>query len=59
MEINLSTFLFPIDGGEVVRITDHNNRRTLFEGKKVMCPSFDVNVVSVWTNNEKIIIEVA
>jgi hypothetical protein len=24
-----------------------------------MCPSFDVDVVSVWTNNGKIIIEVA
>ena len=59
MQISLSMFLSPIDGGEVVRITDYNNRRTLFEGKKVMCPSFDVDVVSVWTNNGKIIIEVA
>lgn len=58
MKISLSMFLSPIDGGEVVRITDYNNRRTLFEGKKVMCPSFDVDVVSVWTCNERIIIEV-
>ena len=59
MNIHLSKFLSPIDGGEVVRITDYNNRRTLFEGKRVMCPFFDVDVISVWTNNGKIIIEVA
>jgi hypothetical protein len=58
MQISLSIFLSPIDGGEVVRITNHNDRRTLFEGKKVMCPSFDVDVVSVWTGNGRIIIEV-
>lgn len=59
MNISLNMFLSPIDGGEVVRIKDHNNQRTLFEGKKVMCPFFDVDVVCVWTNNERIIIEVA
>lgn len=59
MTLSLSAFLSPIDGGELVRIKDHNNQRTLFEGKKVMCPFFDVDVVGVWTNNERIIIEVA
>lgn len=56
--MNLSTFLFPVDGGEIVRITDHNTKRTMFEGKKVMCPYFDVDVVAVWTNNGRIVIEV-
>ena len=59
MRISLSMFLSPIDGGEAVRITDYNNKRTLFEGKKVMCPPFDVDVIGVWTNNGRIIIEVA
>lgn len=59
MRISLSMFLSPIDGGEVVRITNYNDKRTLFEGKKVMCPSFDVDVIGVWTNNGRIIIEVA
>ena len=52
-------FLSSIDGGEVVRITDYNNRRTMFEGKKAMCPFFNVDVIGVWTNSGKIIIEVA
>jgi hypothetical protein len=51
-------FLSPIDGGEIVRITRYNDKRTMFEGKKVMCPFFDVEVVGVWTNNGRIIIEV-
>ena len=59
MKMTLSMFLSVIDGGEVVRITDYNNHRTMFEGKKVMCPTFDVDVIGVWTNNERIIIEVA
>jgi len=59
MKINLSMFLSVIDGGEVIRIADYNNHRTMFEGKKVMCPFFDVDVIGVWTNNGKIIIEVA
>jgi hypothetical protein len=56
--MHLSTFLFLIDGGEIVRITGHNTKRTMFEGIKVMCPYFDVDVVAVWTNNGRIVIEV-
>ena len=59
MRMNLSTFLSVIDGGEIVRITDCNSKRTKFEGKKVMCPFFDVDVIGVWTSNGRIIIEVA
>lgn len=59
MRIHLSTFLSPIDGGEIVRITDSNSKRTMFEGKKTMCPFFDVDVIGVWTSNGRIIIEVA
>ena len=59
MRMNLSTFLSPIDGGEIVRITDSNSKRTMFEGKRVMCPFFDVDVIGVWTNNGRIVIEVA
>ena len=59
MKISLSLFLSVIDGGEVVRITNYNNHSTMFEGKKIMCPFFDVDVIGVWTNNGKIIIEVA
>ena len=58
MRVNLAMFLSPIDGGEIVRITRYNDKRTMFEGKKVMCPFFDVEVVGVWTNNGRIIIEV-
>ena len=58
MRLSLSIFLMPIDGGEIVRISDHNNKRTIFEGKKVMCPEIDADVVTVWTNNERIIIEI-
>lgn len=59
MKMNLSLLLTVIDGGETVRITDYNNHRVMFEGKKVMCPFFDVDVIGVWTNDGKIIIEVA
>lgn len=59
MRMNLSIFLSVIDGAEVIRIKDYNNGRTMFEGKKVMCPFFDVNVIGVWTSNGRIIIEVA
>lgn len=59
MKMHLSTFLSPIDDGEIVRITDHNNKRTMFEGKKAMCPYFAYDVVAVWTSNGRIIIEVA
>lgn len=58
MRVRLSTLLAPIDGGEIVRITDHNTKRTMFEGKKVMCPYFAYDVVAVWTNNGRIVIEV-
>lgn len=59
MRMSLSMFLSPIDGGEIVRIAHSNSKRTMFEGKKFMCPFFDVDVVGVWTNNGKIVIEVA
>lgn len=58
MRLSLSMFLLPIDGEEIVRITNHNNKQTMFEGKKVMCPFFDVDVIGVWTNNGRIVIEV-
>lgn len=59
MKVRLSTFLSPIDGGEIVRIADYNNKRTMFEGKKVMCPYFAYDVIAVWTSNGRIVIEVA
>ena len=59
MKMNLSMFLSPIDSGEIVKITDYNSQRTMFEGKKFMCPFFDVDVIGVWTRNGRIIIEVA
>ena len=59
MRINLSTFLSVIDGGENIRITNYNNKSAMYEGKKVECPFFDVDVVGVWTIDNKMIIEVA
>ena len=63
MNMSLSAFLAPIDEGEIIRITDHNSKRTMFEGKKAMYESFNVDfnvdVVTVWTSNGRIIIEVA
>ena len=59
MKMNLSMFLSVIDGGEVVRITNYNSRETMFEGKKDVCPFFDVDVIGVCTSDRKIIIEVA
>jgi hypothetical protein len=59
MRMNLSLFLSVIDGGEMIRVTNYNNHGTMYEGKKVCCPFFDVDVINVWTNDGKIIIEVA
>ena len=59
MRMSLAMFLSCIDGGETVKIADYNSRRAMFEGKKVMCPFFDVDVVTVWTLDGKIVIEVS
>ena len=58
MKLHLSTFLSPIDGGEIIRIVNYADRRTMYEGKKVDCPYFSYDVMGVWTNDGKIIIEV-
>ena len=42
MRMSLALFLDPIDGQEVVRIMHYNNNRTMFEGRRFMCPFFDV-----------------
>lgn len=57
--MSLSMFLSVIDGEEFVRVTDYNNRTTMYDGKKVNCPFFDVDVVGVWTLDRKMIIEVS
>lgn len=58
MEINLSLFIYPFDGNEDIKIRHHNSKKTMFEGKKIYCPYFDVIVVGLWTENGKIIIDV-
>ena len=61
--MNLAQFLEVIDGGEVIRVSDYNDHRALYVGKKVDCPAIDARVISVWTcttsGDAKIIIEVA
>lgn len=59
MKITLAQFLTVIDGSEVIRITDHNSQRTLFEGAKFMCEYFYVYVYGVYTKSGRIVIEVA
>ena len=57
--MSLSMFLQVIDGGETIRVSNYNKGTTMYEGKKVDCPYFDVDVVSVWTLGGKMVIEVA
>ena len=59
MRISLSMFLQVIDGGETIRVTDYNKKMTMYEGKKVDCPFFNVDVIGVWTLDGKMVIEVA
>lgn len=59
MIMNLSMFLSVIDGGENIRVTSHNDRHAIYEGKKVDCPFIDAEVIVVWADRGgKIIIEV-
>ncbi len=59
MKMSLSMFLQVIDGGETIRVADYNKRMTMYEGKKVDCPFFNVDVISVWVLDGKMVIEVA
>ena len=56
--MNLSMLLSVVDGVENIHILQ-NQIHTLYKGRKVDCPFFDVDVVGVWTVAGQIVIDVA